>query len=71
MKHEMGAAFRRPPNRLGISMEQARVWGSLDVNKVENWRAPAVARAALCRIHVGRAKLQGLDEPQKLEVRGI
>ena len=52
-------------------MEQARVWRALDAGKPEEVQATAKAMSALNRIHIRRAKLLGLDAPQKLNVNGI
>jgi len=52
-----------------LEMEQSRIWRALDASKADDVYATSTAMAALNRIHVRRARLLGLDAPQKLDVR--
>jgi hypothetical protein len=53
-----------------LEMEQSRLWQTLDQEK-NNWRAVVACLAAINRIHIRRARLLGLDAPQKLDIRSL
>jgi hypothetical protein len=53
-----------------LEMEQSRLWQTLDQEK-DNWKAVVACMAAINRIHIRRARLLGLDAPQKLDIRSL
>jgi hypothetical protein len=53
-----------------LEMEQSRLWQTLDQEK-DNWKAVVACMAAINRIHIRRARLLGLDAPQKLDIQGL
>jgi hypothetical protein len=53
-----------------LEAEQANVWRAMDANK-ENWQAQMSGTAQLRGIHIRRAKLLGLDAPNKIDLRSL
>jgi hypothetical protein len=54
-----------------LEMEQSRLWQTLDQEK-DNWKAVVSCLNAINRIHIRRARLLGLDAPQKkLDIQGL
>jgi hypothetical protein len=53
-----------------LEMEQSRLWQTLDQEK-DNWKAVVACMAAINRIHIRRARLLGLNAPQKLDIRSL
>jgi hypothetical protein len=53
-----------------LEMEQGQLWQTLD-QEIDNWKAVVSCLNAINRIHIRRARLLGLDAPQKLDIRGL
>ena len=53
-----------------LDIEQTAAWEVIDAAK-DDWKAKTAGLAALSRIHIRRARLLGLDAPQKLDLRDI
>jgi hypothetical protein len=53
-----------------LDMAEARLHKALDANK-NNWKAVEALSNSLIRLYQRRARLFGLDAPQKVDIRGI